>query len=305
MFMLRRRRRRKAFNTRFWRRVVESVRKVHSEITIMPTSKSTNTILLPPAPLPATTMEISQDGGDDADVINDESGDRLTEAIEVFTAASSSSSSGISGYASAMSLRDLDHHYDDEDEDDDDVDCYSDVEEGDEMIDEKAEEFISWILHVLSENQEDPPVIISLNSKTNPQDGAKAATVQLCIKNKCLILQLLHVNQNTNLEECFGDLFRDEKFVFVGIGIAETAKKLNGLVTLVKKVDVRDLVKVNYPISYGVRSRLSLKAMASELLGFAKEGDDKKTFDLLLKQLQDEITPKLLDQLFDPQRRLS
>lgn len=138
MFMLRRRRRRKAFNTRFWRRVVESVRKVHSEITIMPTSKSTNTILLPPA----TTMEISQDGGDDADVINDESGDRLTEVIEVFTAASSSSSSGISGYASAMSLRDLDHHYDDEDEDDDDVDCYSDVEEGDEMIDEKAEEFI-------------------------------------------------------------------------------------------------------------------------------------------------------------------
>ncbi|CAN6876624.1 unnamed protein product [Brassica oleracea var. botrytis] len=143
MFMLRRRRRRKAFNTRFWRRVVESVRKVHSEITIMPTSKSTNTILLPPAPLPATTTEISQDGGDDADVINDESGDRLTEAIEIFTAASSSSSSGISGYASAMSLRDLDHHYDDEDEDDDDdVDCYSDVEEGDEMIDEKAEEFI-------------------------------------------------------------------------------------------------------------------------------------------------------------------
>ncbi|CDY15258.1 BnaC05g01370D [Brassica napus] len=122
MFMLRRRRRRKAFNTRFWRRVVESVRKVHSEITIMPTS--------------------NQDGGDDADVINDESGDRLTEAIEIFTAASSSSSSGISGYASAMSLRDLDHHYDDEDEDDDDVDCYSDVEEGDEMIDEKAEEFI-------------------------------------------------------------------------------------------------------------------------------------------------------------------
>ena len=142
MFMLRRRRRRKAFNTRFWRRVVESVRKVHSEITIMPTSNSTNTILLPPAPPPAT--ETNQDGGEDADadVVNAESGDRLTETIEVFTAASSSSSSGISGYASAMSLRDLDHHYDDDEDDDDDVDCYSDVEEGDEMIDEKAEEFI-------------------------------------------------------------------------------------------------------------------------------------------------------------------
>lgn len=142
MFMLRRRRRRKAFNTRFWRRVVESVRKVHSEITIMPTSNSTNTILLPPAPPPAT--ETSQDAGDhDAHHVDgdaDASGDRLTEAIEVFTAASSSSSSGISGYASAMSLRDLDHHYDDDE--DDEVDCYSDIEEGDEMIDEKADEFI-------------------------------------------------------------------------------------------------------------------------------------------------------------------
>ncbi|KAJ4914717.1 hypothetical protein Rs2_00267 [Raphanus sativus] len=126
----------------------------------------------------------------------------------------------------------------------------------------------SWILAVRSETQEDPKVVISLNSKTNPQDDAKTATVQLCIKNKCLILQLLHMNQNTNFEECFGDLFCDERFVFVGIGIAETAKKLNSLLIVVKKVDVRDLVKVNYPISYGVRSRLSLKAMACELLGF-------------------------------------
>ncbi|ESQ36669.1 hypothetical protein EUTSA_v10009861mg [Eutrema salsugineum] len=137
MFMLRRRRRRKSFNTGFWRRVVESVRKVHSEITIMPSPKFINTIVLPPAP-PAAT-EIGQDGGHDDDDDNDGSGDRLSEAIEVFTAASSSSSSGISGYGSAMSLRDLDCHYE---EDDDDVECYSDVEGGDDMIDIKAEEFI-------------------------------------------------------------------------------------------------------------------------------------------------------------------
>ncbi|KAG7613833.1 hypothetical protein ISN44_As05g057060 [Arabidopsis suecica] len=110
MFMLRRRR---TSNTRFWRRVVESVRKVRSEITIMP----------------ATEM-----GGDDGD---NEVDDRLSETMEVFTAPSSSSSSGISGYGSAMSLRDLDYPYDD------DIDeCYSDVQGGDDMIDEKAEEFI-------------------------------------------------------------------------------------------------------------------------------------------------------------------
>ncbi|CAL9213455.1 unnamed protein product [Arabidopsis halleri] len=140
MFMLRRRRRRKTFNTRFWRRVVESVRKVRSEITIMPSSNFINTIVLPPAPPPLPATEMGGDGGDN-DNDDDDSGDSLSEAMEVFTAASSSSSSGISGYGSAMSLRDLDYPYDD-DIDEEEDECYSDVEGGDDMIDEKAEEFI-------------------------------------------------------------------------------------------------------------------------------------------------------------------
>lgn len=138
MFMLRRRRRRKAINTGFWRRVVESVRKVHSETTIMPSSNFINTIVLPPVPPPLTESGQDGDNHDDGDDVDD-SGDRISEAMEVFTAASTSSSSGISGYGSAMSLRDLDYHYD---ENDDDVECYSDGEGGDDMIDKKAEEFI-------------------------------------------------------------------------------------------------------------------------------------------------------------------
>ncbi|CAA7056176.1 unnamed protein product [Microthlaspi erraticum] len=126
----------------------------------------------------------------------------------------------------------------------------------------------NWILAVRSAYQEDPTVIISLNSKTNSQDDAKTATVQLCIKTKCLILQLLHMNQNTNLGECLSDLFLDDRVVFVGIGIVKTVMRLDGMIRVVKKADVRDLVKVNYPFSYGVRSRLSLKAMVCELLGF-------------------------------------
>ncbi|KFK30791.1 hypothetical protein AALP_AA6G026400 [Arabis alpina] len=58
--------------------------------------------------------------------------------------ASCSSSSGISGYGSAKSLRDI--HCLDEDADDcyddDDDECYGDDDGGDEMIDVKAEEFI-------------------------------------------------------------------------------------------------------------------------------------------------------------------
>lgn len=124
----------------------------------------------------------------------------------------------------------------------------------------------NWILSVRSAFQEDQTVIASLNSKTNPQDDAKTATLQLCIETKCLILQLLHTNQNTKLEECLSDLFRDERFVFVGIGIAKTVTRLDGIIRVAKKVDVRDLVKVNYPLSCGVRSRLSLRMLFSSLI---------------------------------------
>ncbi|CAL9213456.1 unnamed protein product [Arabidopsis halleri] len=145
----------------------------------------------------------------------------------------------------------------------------------------------NWILAVRLAYQEEPTVIISLNSKTNPQDDdAKTSTLQLCIKTKCLILQLLHMNQNTNLGECLSDLYRDERFVFVGIGIAETVAKLGGLVRVVKKVDLRDLVKVNFPFSYGERSRLSLKAMACELLGF---GSWKPKREICRRDLANEV----------------
>ncbi|KAL1221525.1 hypothetical protein V5N11_025372 [Cardamine amara subsp. amara] len=140
MFMLRRRRGRKSFKTGFWRRVVESVRKVRSEITIMPSSSFINTIVPPPLSPPATEKGGDGGGGGDDD---DDSGEHLSEATEVFTAASSSSS-GITGYGSAMSLRDLGYREDDDDDDDDgdEDECYSDMEGGDDMIDEKAEEFI-------------------------------------------------------------------------------------------------------------------------------------------------------------------
>ncbi|CAN8311018.1 unnamed protein product [Cochlearia groenlandica] len=144
-----------------------------------------------------------------------------------------------------------------------------------------------WILTVRSTYQEDPTVIISLNSKTNPQDDTNTETLQLCVNTKCLILQLLHMN--TKVLECLSDLFRrDERFVFVGIDIAKTMLRLNKVTTIsVKKVvDVRDLVKVNYPFSYGLRSRLGLKVMAYELLGFDSWKPKRK---LCLKDLGNEV----------------
>lgn len=122
LYMLRRRRRRKPSNNGFWRRFVESVRLLKDEnITTLPSS---NIMIMPPLSSATEEAPVSSD-------------DQLSEMVEVFTATSSSSSSGISGYGSAKSLRDMDCL----DEGDDD-DGYDDDDGGDEMIDVKAEEFI-------------------------------------------------------------------------------------------------------------------------------------------------------------------
>lgn len=125
LYMLRRRRRIKPFKNGFWRRVVESFQQSKNDkITMQPPY---NITIMPSASPVKEKPPASSD-------------DQLSELVEVFTATSSSCSSGISGYGSAKSLRDMDCL--DEDDDDDDEDCYGDVDGGDEMIDVKAEEFI-------------------------------------------------------------------------------------------------------------------------------------------------------------------
>ncbi|KAL0712550.1 hypothetical protein Bca4012_019528 [Brassica carinata] len=129
LYMLRHRRRTKPFKNGFWRRVVESFQQLKNDnITMQPPS---NITIMPPASPVKEKPPASSD-------------DQLSEMVEVFTATSSSCSSGISGYGSAKSLRDMDCLDEDDDDydDDDEEDCYGDVDGGDEMIDVKAEEFI-------------------------------------------------------------------------------------------------------------------------------------------------------------------
>ncbi|EOA22687.1 hypothetical protein CARUB_v10003391mg [Capsella rubella] len=138
LYMLRRRRRRtrsKPFNNGFWRRFVESfnrhqLKNDDDDVTTLPSS--TIAIMPPPSSSPPATEEVPAS-----------SDDQLSEMVEVFTATSSSCSSGISGYGSAKSLRDMDCLDEEEDDDDDDDDeYYGNDDGGDEMIDAKAEEFI-------------------------------------------------------------------------------------------------------------------------------------------------------------------
>ncbi|KAL9285421.1 hypothetical protein AtEden1_Chr4g0274181 [Arabidopsis thaliana] len=128
LYMLRRRRRSKPLNNGFWRRVVESFGQLKNDnVTVLPSSS--NITILPPSSSPVT------------DEVPASSDDQVSEMVEVLTATSSSCSSGISGYGSAKSLRDMDF-LDEDDDDDDDDEYYGNDDGGDEMIDAKAEEFI-------------------------------------------------------------------------------------------------------------------------------------------------------------------
>ncbi|KAG7553264.1 hypothetical protein ISN45_Aa06g038040 [Arabidopsis thaliana x Arabidopsis arenosa] len=130
LYMLRRRRRSKPLNNGFWRRVVESIGQLKNDnVTVLPSS---NITILPPSSAPVTEEVLAS------------SDDQVSEMVEVLTATSSSCSSGISGYGSAKSLRDMDCLDEDDDDydDDDDDEYYGNDDGGDEMIDAKAEEFI-------------------------------------------------------------------------------------------------------------------------------------------------------------------
>ncbi|KAJ0265098.1 Cotton fiber protein [Hirschfeldia incana] len=124
LYMLRRRRRTKPFKNGFWRRVAESFQQLKSDNSIM--QPPSNITIMPPTSPVKEKPQVRSD-------------DQLSEMVEVFTATSSSCSSGISGYGSAKSLRDIDCL---DEDDDNDEDCYGGVDGGDEMIDVKAEEFI-------------------------------------------------------------------------------------------------------------------------------------------------------------------
>ncbi|XP_010558835.1 PREDICTED: uncharacterized protein LOC104827360 [Tarenaya hassleriana] len=139
----------------------------------------------------------------------------------------------------------------------------------------------NWIMAVRSNYQKHPTVVVSLNCKTKPQDHHhhhhpmiinsltrnRIVTLQLCVETKCLVLQLLHMNQNT-IPESVREFFLEERYVFVGIDAAKTIANLESELgfRIGKKIDVRDLVKLNFPCSYS--GRPGLKALARGLVGF-------------------------------------
>ncbi|XVE73471.1 hypothetical protein DITRI_Ditri11bG0120500 [Diplodiscus trichospermus] len=130
----------------------------------------------------------------------------------------------------------------------------------------------NWVLSIRSKfmfNRQ--KVIAGLNCKWKSHPirsmSSKIAALQLCIDTKCLVIQLLYIN---GMPQSIRSFLSDTDVIFVGIEIEETLFKLQNEYGLrcTKKIDVRSLVKVNFPLSFN--GKPGLKALANRLVGLHK-----------------------------------
>ncbi|KAJ7945796.1 Werner Syndrome-like exonuclease [Quillaja saponaria] len=91
----------------------------------------------------------------------------------------------------------------------------------------------------------------------------KSATLQLCIDDKCLILQLFYMDY---FPQSLKDFLLDSNFIFVGIEVADDIEKLRNEYGLgcSRHADIRELAKNKWP---GRFRRPGLKDLALEVAG--------------------------------------
>ena len=102
------------------------------------------------------------------------------------------------------------------------------------------------------------------NSSREDNNKAKAATLQLCTGEKCLIVQLLHTDC---IPQPLKSFLMDSNFTFVGVRVAEDIAKLNDDygIECNKSADVRELAMRQWPGRFVGKS--NLKTLAFEVLG--------------------------------------
>ena len=139
-------------------------------------------------------------------------------------------------------------------------------------VTDKASIVENWVLSIRSKFMfNGQKVIAGFNCKWKSHPirsmSSKIATLQLCVDTECLVIQLLHIN---DMPQSIRSFLSDSNVIFVGIEIEETVFKLQNEYGLscTKKIDVRSLVKVHFPLSF--YGKPGLKALANRLVGLHK-----------------------------------
>uniref|UniRef100_A0A7N1A074 3'-5' exonuclease domain-containing protein n=1 Tax=Kalanchoe fedtschenkoi TaxID=63787 RepID=A0A7N1A074_KALFE len=126
-----------------------------------------------------------------------------------------------------------------------------------------------WLTGIISANSGKPNVVVGLDVEWKPQHvsgvSSKAAIVQLCLDTKCLIIQLLHMNEG--VAQSLKDFLVNPGFTFAGVGIEADVTKLKndyGLAGNVKTADVGELAVKKWS---GLGNKPGLQELASRIVG--------------------------------------
>ncbi|XP_029130621.1 Werner Syndrome-like exonuclease isoform X2 [Cajanus cajan] len=146
-----------------------------------------------------------------------------------------------------------------------------------------------WIKFVSSTYTGNPKVVGLDTEWTRAQNKMKVAILQLCVENKCLIVQLFLMNNN--IPQSLKSFFVDSDFKFVGVGVINDLNMLKSDYGLEsnKGIDISHLAKQIWPDRI---SSMGLKYLAKELVGLdmkkSKEvcTSEWKTKDLTRDQIE-------------------
>ncbi|KAL5699181.1 hypothetical protein ACHQM5_030120 [Ranunculus cassubicifolius] len=134
-------------------------------------------------------------------------------------------------------------------------------------VTDKASVAEAWVRDILTLYRHAQQVIVGLDIEWRPHAisylSNKSATLQLCIDDQCLILQLFYMDM---LPQLLKDFLGDSKFMFVGIEVGDDIRKLRNEYGLNcnRHTDIREAAKARYPYRF---SRPGLKDLALELVG--------------------------------------
>ncbi|XP_043705096.1 Werner Syndrome-like exonuclease [Telopea speciosissima] len=134
-------------------------------------------------------------------------------------------------------------------------------------VTDKASVAEDWVSQIRSSYNGVQRINVGLDCEWRPHAisfmSNKTATLQLCINDKCLILQLFYMDY---IPQSIKDFLNDPTFTFVGIEVADDAAKLRNEYGLncSSTADIRQLAKNRWPSRF---RRPGLKDLAFEVVG--------------------------------------
>ncbi|KAH7528339.1 3'-5' exonuclease [Ziziphus jujuba] len=135
-------------------------------------------------------------------------------------------------------------------------------------VTDKASIIDQWVNQILTIHAGNPTVVgldIEWRPHYNSWMSNKSATLQLCIDDKCLIVQLFYID---SIPDSLKNFMMNPDFTFVGIEVGDDIEKLKNEYDLPcrKSADIREMAKTRWP---GRFRRPGLKDLALEIVGLS------------------------------------